>query len=110
MELASLQRNFEHEKKLLTEERAATEDCLQNALEDVARLRKLKNDMAKKKRAAEGKAATSDRRLDRAQQAEASLHELQQELDMLHESMQTASRETSDSRQSDTSLSSPQHR
>lgn len=90
LDMAHLQRSFEHERMLLLKERLDTEERLDRALADAAHFRHLKNEMAKKKRAAEGKANTSLRRLERAQEAEASLQELQQEYDELHEGLEAA--------------------
>lgn len=58
MDLACLQNKFELEKTRLLREKEETEVKLEKALGDVERFRKLKNEMAKKKRAAEGKADT----------------------------------------------------
>lgn len=53
MELVSLQRSFEHEKMALLREKSTTQEDLRKAHDDLDRLRRLKNEMAKKKRAAE---------------------------------------------------------
>lgn len=90
LEMACLQRNFQQEQKLLQKEMDLANEKLRKALEDVARFRKLKNEMAKKKRSAESKADTSAKRLDRAQAAEESLRELQQDYEELHESVEAA--------------------
>lgn len=58
--------------------------CSQLKLE---RMRVLKNDMARRKRAAECRAQTSGRLLERAQLAEETLQEMQAEYDQLYEEM-----------------------
>lgn len=51
-------------------------------------MRRLKNTMAERRRCAENRAATSERRLERAQEAEALLHEVQTAYDGLCEQME----------------------
>lgn len=88
MEIAELQREFDRGKESLEKQKCAVERQLESEKAKSERLRVLKNEMAKKKRAADARAQTSSRRLERAQQAEESLEDLQAEYDQLHDEME----------------------
>lgn len=101
MDIAELHREFDKSKAALEKQRCRAEAQLETEMNKTERLRVLKNQMARKKRAAEGRAQTTSKWMERAHTAEETLQDLQVDFDQLQEEAETrAGREASqDSRE-----------
>lgn len=84
MDLALKQQTHEKEMEAMAKRKACLEAEFEACSSKLKRARELKNEMAKRRRLSDLRAATSERRLERAQIAESNAADLREDMDALH--------------------------